>query len=216
MSFLQALTFTTPLALGALLLLPVIWWLLRFTPPRPETVRFPAIRLLLGLRNREEKPDKTPWWLLLLRLALAALVIIGVSQPLYSPGRIGTLTNTPVLLVVDALTGGFNRAHPDMVADAANPDAVARIFAAKGRPRFNPLICHYPNATAAFAHVAANAAARALAERSWPGPLSCLRFQSSPLNSLRFQSIGVHRHSCTVRPACLFPPAVVCRSYAAA
>ena len=101
MNLLGALTFATPLALAALLLLPVIWWLLRFTPPRPETVRFPAIRLLLGLRNREEKPDKTPWWLLLLRLALAALVIIGVSQPLYSPGRIGTLTNTPVLLVVD-------------------------------------------------------------------------------------------------------------------
>ena len=101
MNLLGALTFATPLALAALLLLPVIWWLLRFTPPRPETVRFPAIRLLLGLKNREEKPDKTPWWLLLLRLALAALVIIGVSQPLYAPGRIGTLTNTPVLLVVD-------------------------------------------------------------------------------------------------------------------
>ena len=101
MSFLSALTFATPLALAALLLLPVIWWLLRFTPPRPETVRFPAIRLLLGLRNREEQPDKTPWWLLLLRLALAALVIIGVSQPLYAPGRIGVLTKTPVLLVVD-------------------------------------------------------------------------------------------------------------------
>ncbi|MEI7598392.1 MAG: DUF4159 domain-containing protein [Aestuariivirga sp.] len=101
MNFLSALTFTTPLALAALLLLPVIWWLLRFTPPRPETVRFPAIRLLLGLRNREEQPDKTPWWLLLLRLALTALVIIGVSQPLYAPGRIGALTKTPVLLVVD-------------------------------------------------------------------------------------------------------------------
>ncbi|MCA3555078.1 DUF4159 domain-containing protein [Aestuariivirga sp.] len=101
MSMLSALTFATPLALAALLLLPVIWWLLRFTPPRPETVRFPAIRLLLGLRNREEQPDKTPWWLLLLRLALAALVIIGVSQPIYAPGRIGTLTATPVLLIVD-------------------------------------------------------------------------------------------------------------------
>ncbi|MCA3559863.1 MAG: DUF4159 domain-containing protein [Aestuariivirga sp.] len=101
MSMLSAITFGTPLALAALLLLPVIWWLLRFTPPRPETVRFPAIRLLLGLRNREEQPDKTPWWLLLLRLALAALVIIGVSHPLYAPGRTGALTRTPVLLVVD-------------------------------------------------------------------------------------------------------------------
>ena len=57
-------------ALGArrLLALPVIWWLLRFTPPKPQTVRFPPLRLLLDLIPREEQPDKTPWWLMLLRL----------------------------------------------------------------------------------------------------------------------------------------------------
>ena len=101
MSFWSALSFTTPLALGALLLLPVIWWLLRFTPPRPETVRFPPISLLLDLVNREEQPDKTPWWLLLLRLAMAALLILGVSHPLYAPGRVDTISRTPLLLVVD-------------------------------------------------------------------------------------------------------------------
>ena len=46
---LGALTFATPLALGALALLPVIWWLLRFNPPRPRAVRFPPFRLLLDL-----------------------------------------------------------------------------------------------------------------------------------------------------------------------
>ena len=101
MNMLSALSFTTPLALAALLLLPVIWWLLRFTPPRPETVRFPPIRLLLGLANREEQPDKTPWWLLLLRLLVAALLILAVSHPLYAPGRVGTLSSQPLLLVVD-------------------------------------------------------------------------------------------------------------------
>ena len=101
MNMLSALSFTTPLALAALLLLPVIWWLLRFTPPRPETVRFPPIRLLLDLANREEQPDKTPWWLLLLRLLVAALLIVAVSHPLYAPGRVGTLSSQPLLLVVD-------------------------------------------------------------------------------------------------------------------
>ena len=101
MNLLSAFTFLTPAALGALLLLPAIWWLLRFTPPRPETVRFPAIRLLLGLRNREEQPDKTPWWLLLLRMLIAGLVILGVSQPLFAPGRVAELTQTPLLIVVD-------------------------------------------------------------------------------------------------------------------
>ncbi len=56
--------------------------------------------------------------------------------------------------------------------DATNAEAVARIFAAKGRPHFNPLICHYPNADAAFADVVANDGARRLAARFWPGPLT--------------------------------------------
>ena len=101
MNMLSALHFTTPLALGGLLLLPVIWWLLRFTPPKPETVKFPPIRLLLDLVNREEQPDRTPWWLLLLRLAVAALLIFGVAHPLYAPGRVAAIAPTPLLLVVD-------------------------------------------------------------------------------------------------------------------
>ena len=76
MAFLQALTFTTPAALAGLLLLPVIWWLLRFTPPKPQTVKFPPLRLLLELVSKHEQPDKTPWWLMLLRLAIAALCVL--------------------------------------------------------------------------------------------------------------------------------------------
>lgn len=57
-------------------------------------------------------------------------------------------------------------------ADATNAQAVAEIFAAKGRPHFNPLICHYPDAGAAFRHVAANAFAERLAASFWPGPLT--------------------------------------------
>ena len=51
-------------------------------------------------------------------------------------------------------------------ADATNDRAVAGIFAAKERPRFNPLICHYPDADAAFADVVANDTAQRLAARS--------------------------------------------------
>jgi len=57
-------------------------------------------------------------------------------------------------------------------ADATNARAVAAVFAAKGRPHFNPLICHYPDADAAFAHVDASTTARLLAAALWPGPLS--------------------------------------------
>lgn len=57
-------------------------------------------------------------------------------------------------------------------ADATNATAVASIFQAKQRPRFNPLICHYPSADAAFLHVIADQRARHLASLLWPGPLT--------------------------------------------
>ncbi len=57
-------------------------------------------------------------------------------------------------------------------ADAWNGRAVAAVFEAKGRPHFNPLICHYPSAEAAFEEVVADDRARALAARFWPGPLT--------------------------------------------
>jgi L-threonylcarbamoyladenylate synthase len=57
-------------------------------------------------------------------------------------------------------------------ADACNAQAVAAIFAAKGRPRFNPLICHYESPDAAFAHVQPNEMALRLADTFWPGPLT--------------------------------------------
>jgi L-threonylcarbamoyladenylate synthase len=57
-------------------------------------------------------------------------------------------------------------------ADATDARAVAAVFTAKGRPHFNPLICHYPDADAAFAHVARSATARRIARALWPGPLT--------------------------------------------
>ena len=101
MAFLQALTFTTPVALAALVLLPVIWWLLRFTPPKPQTIKFPPLRLLLELVNKHEQPDKTPWWLMLLRLAIAGLIILGVSHPFYAPGQSTASNKDPLLIIVD-------------------------------------------------------------------------------------------------------------------
>jgi L-threonylcarbamoyladenylate synthase len=56
--------------------------------------------------------------------------------------------------------------------DATNAAAVASIFHAKSRPRFNPLICHYPSADAAFRHVVAHESARRVARSFWPGPLT--------------------------------------------
>ena len=81
------LAFATPWLLAALAGLPLLWWLLRAVPPAPRLVPFPAIRLLFGLDPTEETPHRTPWWLLLLRLILAALVILALARPLLNPDR---------------------------------------------------------------------------------------------------------------------------------
>ena len=49
---LGSLAFVSPWLLVALAALPIIWWLLRVTPPAPRRIAFPAIRLLLGLVPR--------------------------------------------------------------------------------------------------------------------------------------------------------------------
>ncbi|MBB4633237.1 L-threonylcarbamoyladenylate synthase [Sphingosinicella soli] len=59
-----------------------------------------------------------------------------------------------------------------LAADATNADAVARIYAAKGRPSFNPLIAHVSGAEMAAAHVDLSPLARALMRAFWPGPLT--------------------------------------------
>ena len=79
------LGFAQPLVLLGLLSLPVLWWLLRLVPPRPRRINFPPTRLLFEIAPKEETPSRTPWWLILLRLTLAALVIIAAAGPLWNP-----------------------------------------------------------------------------------------------------------------------------------
>ena len=97
---LESLSFAAPWALAALATLPVIWWLLRVLPPAPKLVRFPPVRLLFGLSGKEETPAKTPPWLIALRLALAALLIVGLAEPLLNP-ETGLDGDGPLILVVD-------------------------------------------------------------------------------------------------------------------
>ena len=59
-----------------------------------------------------------------------------------------------------------------LAADATNAEAVARIYEAKGRPSFNPLIVHVPDLTAAERIGEFSNEARALADQYWPGPLT--------------------------------------------
>jgi hypothetical protein len=101
MSWLGALSLGAPLALIGLAALPVIWWLLRVTPPAPRRLRFYGLRFLTGLRTEEETPDKTPLWLLLLRIAAAALIVLALAEPIVNAGRTLGQGDGVLVLVVD-------------------------------------------------------------------------------------------------------------------
>lgn len=94
------LTFAAPWALAALVSLPALWWLLRMTPPAPRRVRFPPFSVLARLASSEESTARTPWWLLLLRLALVLALILGCAQPLLN-AESGFAGEGPVVLIVD-------------------------------------------------------------------------------------------------------------------
>ncbi len=95
-----SLSFSAPLILGALALLPALWLFFRATPPPPRRERFPAFAILRGVKSTAETPDRTPLLLLLIRMLIAAAAIIGLSGPMLnapaaSDGR------GPILVVVD-------------------------------------------------------------------------------------------------------------------
>ncbi|MBI1252458.1 MAG: threonylcarbamoyl-AMP synthase [Alphaproteobacteria bacterium] len=88
-----------------------------------------------------------------------------------------SVTPNHLARAADTLRGGGLVACPTetvygLAADATNPLAVARIFEAKGRPRFNPLIAHVRDLEAAERHADFTATAHALAQAFWPGPLT--------------------------------------------
>ena len=115
--------------LFALVALPALWWLLRVTPPAPRVQDFPAIRLLAGLRPREETAARTPLWLLLLRVLAAALLITGLAGPVLDAA--GALVGAgPLLLVVD---DGWASA-PDWSARMAAAEAALDRAERAGRP----------------------------------------------------------------------------------
>ena len=120
---LGALAFASPWMLAGFGLLPLVWWLLRLTPPAPKRLVFPAVRLLRGLGETEETPARTPWWLVALRLSVAAIIVLALAGPLVNRGVVLDGSG-PVLLVVDdgwasAPDWGLRQSAMDDIVDEA-------------------------------------------------------------------------------------------------
>lgn len=95
------IAFGAPAILFGLLALPVIWWLLRLTPPRPQSEPFAPLAILARVLKPEETPARSPWWLTLLRLMIAALVILALAEPVLNPRERALSTDGPLALIID-------------------------------------------------------------------------------------------------------------------
>ncbi|MEP2532231.1 DUF4159 domain-containing protein [Shimia sp.] len=120
--------FTAPWVLLALIFLPVLWLILRAIPPAPIRRRFPGVVLLLGLRDEDTVTDRTPWWLLLLRMLALAAVIVGLAGPLLNPEE-SSDGDGPLLIVMDASWASA----PDWEARRAMVEALLDEAARDGR-----------------------------------------------------------------------------------
>ncbi len=109
MMILGGIGFTAPWLLLALGALPILWLLLRAVPPAPIKRRFPGVALLLGLKDDETVSDRTPWWLLLLRMLAVAAIIVGLAGPVLNPEAEQAEGDGPLLFVLDGSWAGATR-----------------------------------------------------------------------------------------------------------
>ncbi|UWR26222.1 DUF4159 domain-containing protein [Sulfitobacter sp. S223] len=109
MMVLGGIGFTAPWLLLVLAALPILWLLLRAVPPAPVKRRFPGVALLLGLKDDETVSDRTPWWLLLLRMLAVAAIIIGLAGPVLNPEAEQAEGDGPLLFVLDGSWAGATR-----------------------------------------------------------------------------------------------------------
>jgi hypothetical protein len=94
------LAFAAPAVLAALIGLVGLYFLLRLTPPTPNRAIFPPLRLLIGLNPNETTPARTPWPILALRLAIGALIILAMAEPLWN--SFTALSGSgPLLVLID-------------------------------------------------------------------------------------------------------------------
>ena len=119
---LGGLTLLAPLTLLGLLSLPIIWWILKITPPRPKKMLFPPLRLLQKVQTEEETPNATPLWLLLFRFLLIGLIIFALSLPIIKQAE--GINDRPLTLVLDThWAAGANWSAINREAEARLVDA---------------------------------------------------------------------------------------------
>lgn len=94
-----SLSLLAPLTLIGLLTLPLVWWILKISPPAPKRRLFPPLAILQGVETEEETPYATPIWVLLFRLLMVALAVFALSLPFFQRDSLDDIL--PMTLIID-------------------------------------------------------------------------------------------------------------------
>lgn len=92
--------FAAPWALLGLAALPLLWRLMKTTPPKPRQEKFPPMHIISRISSQDKTPHQMPLWHRQMRLAMAAAVVIGLAQPELNP-EAAFEGEGPVMLVID-------------------------------------------------------------------------------------------------------------------
>lgn len=114
-----SLSLLAPLTLLGLLTLPLVWWILKISPPSPKRRIFPPLAILQGVETDEETPNATPIWVLLYRLLMVALAVFALSMPLLQ--NEDAPSQRPLTLIID------DSAASAPIWDALTDDARRRV-----------------------------------------------------------------------------------------
>ena len=187
MGALASFGFLSPWILVALITLPVLWWLLRAVPPAPIRRVFPAVTLLLGLKEDQPEAQRSPWWLILLRLLAVAALTIGFAGPVLNP-QDRAAQEGPLVVFIDSF-------WPAAANWQARVDAVDQaLLEAQQQGRMAVVVLsHHPEIAPFSAAGVWREKLAAMQPAAWDAPYDTPAFMSLPKGEFLWLSDGIAR-----------------------
>ena len=187
MGALASFGFLSPWILVALITLPVLWWLLRAVPPAPIRRVFPAMTLLLGLKEDRPEAQRSPWWLILLRLLAVAALIIGFAGPVLNPQE-RAAQDGPLVVFIDSF-------WPAAANWQARVDAVDQVLLeAQQQGRMAVVVRSHLSEIAPFSAAGLwREKLAAMQPAAWDAPYDTPAFMSLPKGEFLWLSDGIAR-----------------------
>lgn len=108
LDLIKLISFTNPLALIGLLSLPAVWFVIKLTPPRARTISFSSLFIIEKLKSSKKSSQKTPIWLLLLRMLIILILVLTLSDPYINLSKTFKSNSNTIIIVDDGWSSASN------------------------------------------------------------------------------------------------------------